>query len=267
MKCRISYGVALCRYNIEKNNQMEILMIQKRYTYQYFNFIFGYYVKSNTKYLQYLFDNMTFSEKMEILSMKFNRMWYRMWLIDPEKNQNNIMKQDKLGKLDTNLKCYYRKKSKFESNFLKDNGRKLRKLMNNSANSVAPWEIPKGTRHDNEKHLDCAIREFEEETDIKSINYTILWEVKPVVISHIDDNVLYKYVYYIAYYNKTSTWVPKISFSTSSQIGEIEQIKWVGLSEIQFLKLSTNCEKKIISIFKTISKSFKKCVKSHYYIV
>ena len=69
-KCKTSYGIALCRFNRDKNLQSEILMIKKRYTYHYFSFVFGHYKKYNNKHLQYLFNNMTFGEKIDILSMK-----------------------------------------------------------------------------------------------------------------------------------------------------------------------------------------------------
>ena len=83
-KTHISYGVALCQYNKKKNNQIEILLVQKRYSYAYYNFVFGYYKKNNTKYLKYLFNNMTYNEKIDILGMQFSIMWYRIGLNNPE---------------------------------------------------------------------------------------------------------------------------------------------------------------------------------------
>ena len=208
-KYKTSYGIALCRFNKEKNFQSEILMIKKRYTYHFFSFVFGQYKKYNNKQLQYLFNNMTFGEKIDILSMKFSNMWYRLWLCDPEKNYNiNTIYTNKYDdqQQHQNLKCYFRKKSKFETIFLRDGGKRLKRLINSSTNAVTPWEIPKGGMCNDELDLECAKREFEEETGINSNKYTILWNIKPIIVSHKDDNVIYRSVYYLAYLNNNTNW-------------------------------------------------------------
>jgi 8-oxo-dGTP pyrophosphatase MutT (NUDIX family) len=268
-KYKVSYGISLCRYNPDKNNQNEILMIKKRYTYYYFSFVFGHYKKYNNKQLQYLFNNMTFGEKIDILSMKFSNIWYRLWISNPEQNysMNKMYNHPNADELDcNNIKCYFRKKNKFENVFLRDGGKRLKRLVNNSSNAVTPWEIPKGGINPGEKHLDCAIREFEEETGIKSMDYTILWEVDPITVSHKDDNVIYKSVYYIAYLNKNSTWRPKIKFDTYHQLSEIEQVCWVSLNEISFLNLDEKIKKRLCKIYKNIIYHFKKHIKSYFYM-
>jgi 8-oxo-dGTP pyrophosphatase MutT (NUDIX family) len=265
---KTSYGVAMCRYNIDKNNQTEILMIKKRYTYHYFSFIFGHYQKYNNKHLQYLFNNMTFGEKVDILSMKFSNMWYRLWLSDPEKNYNiyNMYKgkQNNTAHM-KNLNCYFRKKSKFETIFLRDNGKRLRRLIHNSSNSVTPWEIPKGSSDIDELDMNCAIREFEEETGIYPDKYSILWDVNPITSSHKDENIIYRSVYYLAYFNKPCKWHPKVKFETSHQLSEVEQVQWVALDEIKFLNLNEKTKKRLIILYKKVIHNFKKCVKSKYY--
>lgn len=267
-KYKTSYGIALCRFNKEKNNQSEILMVKKRYTYYYFSFIFGHYKKYNNKQLQYLFNNMTFGEKVDILSMKFSNMWYRLWLSDPEKNYdiNNLYDKDKSTDIQyKNLKCYFRKKTKFETIFLRDGGKRLKRLINNSTNAVTPWEIPKGGINENELELECAKREFEEESGITSDKYTILWNVDPITVSHKDDDIIYRYVYYIAYLNNNINWQPKIKFDTSYQLTEIEQVQWVSLNDIKFLNLNEKSKNKLIKNYKKIIYYFKKNIKSYYY--
>lgn len=268
-KYKASYGIALCRFNKEKNLQSEILMIKKRYTYHYFSFVFGYYKKYNNKQLQYLFNNMTFGEKVDILSMKFSNMWYRLWICDPEKNYdintlfvNNKSTDDQYY---NNLKCYFRKKSKFETIFLRDGGKRLKRLINNSNNAVTPWEIPKGGKDENELELECAKREFEEETGINSDKYTILWNVDPIIVSHKDDDIVYRYVYYLAYLNNNVNWQPKVKFDTCHQLTEIEQVRWISLAEIKFLNLNEESKNRLIKNYKKVIYYFKKNIKSYYY--
>lgn len=256
---RTSYGIAMCRYNMEKNKQVEILMVKKRYTYAYFSFVFGKYKKYNNKHLSYLFNNMTFDEKITILSMKFSNMWYRLMRYDPE---NNYTDEQDANRSALN---YFKKKTKFETIFLVDSGKRLRRFINNSFNAVTPWEIPKGKANHNEKALNCAIREFQEETDVYSDKYTIIWDAKPIIATHVDENVKYKYVYYPAYMNKNATWTPHVNFGSPSQLSEIEQVKWVSVNEIQFLNLNPTTKKHLIDTCKKITKSFKRSVKSYYY--
>jgi 8-oxo-dGTP pyrophosphatase MutT (NUDIX family) len=272
IKYKTSYGIALCRFNKANNFQSEILMIKKRFTYYYFSFVFGLYKKYNNKQLQTLFDNMTFREKIDILSMKFSNMWYRLWLCDPEKNfdintqykSNNPIKIND-EQMHKNLKCFFRKKNKFESIFLRDNGKRLKRLINDSSNSVTPWEIPKGGMNENELELMCAKREFEEETGISSNHYTILWNIDPIKVSHKDDNTVYNSVYYVAYLNNDSKWQPKVKFNTGHQLTEIEEVRWVALNEIKFLNLNEINKKRLINNYKKIIYYFKKNIKSNYY--
>jgi 8-oxo-dGTP pyrophosphatase MutT (NUDIX family) len=269
LKYKTSYGIALCRFNKEKNYQSEILMIKKRYTYYYFNFVFGLYAIQNIKQLRILFDNMTFSEKVDILSMRFNIMWYRLWLCNPEKTFDadklikNISKNT--NQPQKNIKYYHKKKNKFESTFLKDGGSQLRKLITNSSNSTTPWEIPKGGKNENELDLNCAVREFEEETGISFNNYTMLWSTPPIKVSHRVDNTVYISIYYVAYLNNDSKWSPKINFNLQNQLNEVEEVRWVSLDEIKFLNLNEIPKKRLINNYKKIIYKFKKTIKSTYY--
>jgi 8-oxo-dGTP pyrophosphatase MutT (NUDIX family) len=259
---RKSYGIAMCRYNTKKNNQIEILMVKKRYTYSYFAFVFGKYKKYNNKYLVYLFNNMTFDEKITILTMQFSNMWQRLWQYDPEANHN--IKHDSYNDFHS-TDSYFKKKSKFETIFLVDRGKRLQRLVYNSFNAVTPWEIPKGKLNNGEAKLNGALREFEEETNVYSDKHSILWNAKPIYTSHKDENILYQYTYYISRYNKNNTWEPMLNFGSASQISEIEQVKWVSLEEINFLDLNPVNKRHLIRTYKRIIKSFKYYVKSYYY--
>jgi 8-oxo-dGTP pyrophosphatase MutT (NUDIX family) len=267
-KYKTSYGIALCRYNASKNNQPEILLIKKRYTYCYFSFVFGHYKKYNNKHLQYLFNNMSFGEKVDVLSMKFSNMWYRLWLSDPEKN-HTVSEYKAPNDSDIqmrNLKCYFRKKNKFESIFLRDSGKRLRRLINNSSNSVTPWEIPKGGKNENETDIDCAKREFEEETSLTADKYTILWNASPIISSHKDGDTIYRFVYYIATFNIGVRWHPKVKFDTSQQLSELEQVQWVSQHELNFLNLNEKSKNQLLRLFHRIISTYKKSIKNKYNI-
>ena len=245
VSCRTSYGIAICRYNKEKNNRPEILMIKKRCTYSYFDFVFGNYKKQNDKHLKYLFNNMTSCEKVDILSMRFSNMWYRIWL--------NYFDELPIGNNYHN-RCFLKKKNKFETVFLSDGGYRLKKLINESFNSTATWEIPKGGKNKNEKDVDCAMRELTEETGILKTKYNIIWK-PPIISSHMDNGILYKNVYFIAYTDDIIQ--PKVNFKNKAQLSEIDNIKWVSYSEIEFLQLTDRASNYLTDLFKKIIKTFK----------
>jgi hypothetical protein len=108
-KYKTSYGLALCRYNHKENNRIEILSIKKRFTYYYFIFVHGFYRSRSLKncdigYIRYLFDNMSFEEKLIILSKNYSSMWWYIWLNNPEKGIDIF---DQTNKSDFNKVPYY----------------------------------------------------------------------------------------------------------------------------------------------------------------
>ncbi len=279
MKTKISYGIALCRYNKtdpEKNNNVEVVMIKKRYTYQYQSFVMAHYDIKHTKYIRYLFNNMTFSEKIDILSMEFSAMWRRIWLNNPErffnlveiyknnnkydKNNSHVIK-NKFSDIEIH-KTYYEKKNKFENYFQRDNGMLLRNLIYQSNNAELLWEIPKGRKDETnleETNIDCAIREFYEETSISSDKYKILYNYEPIIDSFIDNQTHYKTIYYVAkLHEEYENYIPYIDFKNFDQITEIEQIKWVSISEIKFFNLHKTVQNRLYNLFKKIIKVYKK---------
>lgn len=276
MKTKTSYGIALCRYNPSKNNNVEILLIKKRYSYYFLSFVMGHYKKSDIKYIKHLLDNMSFSEKIDILGMNFSQMWYRIWLNNPEKYfniadiyKNTNFSNQQIGNKFSNAeiyKLYFQKKNRFDKNFLKDNGKKLRFLLQQSSDSEILWEMPKGgkqtptidTPFKIETNIDCAMREFYEETSIKSDKYQILYNVEPLTDSFVDNDTNYKSVYYLSIVNPKETFTPQINFKNFDQIVEVEQVRWVSMNEIRFFNLSKTMHNRLIQLYTGIIDKFKK---------
>jgi ADP-ribose pyrophosphatase YjhB (NUDIX family) len=279
-KYKTSYGIALCRYNTiskEANRCVEILSIKKRFTYYYFSFINGFYKgrtlrNDDVSYVKYLFDNMSYQEKLIILSMNYGTMWWYIWLNNPEKGINMFEKTEicKIsynassdGKYEqpTNLiqavngyTTYFKRKNKFEKKFLQDNGRRLHDIINNSKSSESIWEIPKGAADYGETNLDTSIREFTEESQIDPIYYNILYHVEPVVIIYKDSGVMYRHIYYIAELNELGyathkIMKPKIDFKSFKQISEVSDMRWISTSYINTLNLPSKNKKNMLKLY------------------
>ena len=236
-----SYGIALVKKNKLKNNnsQYEVLMIKKRLTYAFIAFSKGIYNKNNDNELLRLFDNMTVEEKFSIMSLNFNIIWHKLTLSIPYINKYSARELSK----------YEKCKIKFEKSFLFDNGKKLLIIIKKSKHSKKIWEIPKGGNNKNESNINAAIREFYEETNIKKNKYKLLYNLTPITYIFTDENVTYKYVYYIGILLDNKYQV-HLDFKENGHIMEITDIKFFNIHEIKMI----NDNSKFLSIIKNIIK-------------
>ena len=110
------------------------------------------------------------------------------------------------------------------------------------------WGFPKGRRNSKEKNIECAKREFEEETNLTDINYNIL-NITPLEESYMAINcVKYKHIYYIGQIKniKLMDNVLLLNNNNESQKIEIGDIKWFKFNEAFTIIRDYNINKKII---------------------
>lgn len=243
-----SYGIACCRKHPQHG--MQIILIKKPVTYHFCEFVTGHYRKTDDAHLKKLFNNMTYHEKMDILSFKFSVMWYRIYKSSPDQSFGSVG-------IYHNNKQYLRKKTKFESSFLQDGGEKLKKLIANTTNAETLWEIPKGRKQENvyEDDINAAIREFTEESTIPQSNYVIAWTASPYIETYSDFGTTYQNIYYYA--KAVGNWEPTMKFSDGVQISEVSAISWCSLADITNMKLDPNTHRRLIRMFKKITRKFK----------
>lgn len=215
-----SYGVIVARYN-ETNNKIEYLLVKRRTTFSYSDFILKHYNNHNDVKLLQLFNEMSHEEKLDILSGDFNRMWYRLFMINPDKNTNP-----------QHLEKYILCKSYFEKKFMSDNGVKLKELICKSSCLDYIWEIPKGRKSfSQEKDLTCAMRELEEETNFSSSNYIILND-ETIKTTTISCGVKYINHYFLAISTQKKNTNIKISYNINQQLSEVSRISWLDIDNI-----------------------------------
>lgn len=239
-----SIGVVCIRF---VNNKPEVLMVCKRYTYAYAEFIHGKYpqgdFRKNTRAkneIISLFNGMTIEEKLDILSLDFEKMWYRIWLKGPRPG------------------FFFIAKNKFESTFLMDDGCRLSALIGKSTNSQRVWEMPKGRKKSpTEPDVLCAIREFTEETNIPKKDYRIIPNLRRKY-SYIDKDIKYTNTYYVAVANGNISL--SIDFSAQDQVNEIGDIRWMNIEAIRCHDFYGHLEPFIKPIFKVIKKERRICV-------
>ena len=145
----LSYGIILYH---KYHNNTKIVLIERRNSISYIEFLRGKYDINNNEYIQTLIDRMNITEKKLLLENDFDILWKNLWV-----NLDNINNRIKKEYEKSKINFYYLKKTK------------LLKLINNSKTNYTEneWEIPKGRRNNKEKNKLCAIREFQEETNIQ----------------------------------------------------------------------------------------------------
>ena len=217
----LSYGILVFNVNSGTN---QLLMIQRKDSISYIEFIRGKYELTNPEYIIQLFTNCSVKEKEFLKNHTFNEIWDNLWI--KVTNQSERIKNE------------YKKSSYLFSRLLdgityNDKKYTLQELIECSMNNYATpeWEFPKGRRSNRENNIQCAIREFEEESGLSSNDYTLLENVSPISETYKGSNgVNYKHVYYLAFYIGPDT-KPLIDSGKYEQYSEISDIQWLTIDE------------------------------------
>ena len=208
-----------CTY---KDN-IKFLLIKRKHTLGYLEFIRGRYEVDNVDGIIYLFKQMNPYEISEIGYRTFDELWNEMW------GSNNNYNKDKLN----HQHEYAQSMNKFEKlkndndgylnlNFYVDN---VKPLWEN-----AEWGFPKGRRNYKENNIECAVREFKEEAGYTDDEFIILDNIEPLEENLIGTNgINYRHIYYIGL--SISNKSPNIDPSNIYQYDEIGDISFFSYEE------------------------------------
>lgn len=197
----ISYGVILFYLNDEEK---KILMINRKDSLCYIDFMRGKYKLDNLDYIKILLSRMSVDEINNIKTKSFNELWRSLWNI---KSKTFPMKKD-----------YRTSEKKF--NKIKT----IKNIFDIVGYNDSEWEFPKGKKNINETNKEAACRELEEETNIKNTDYEIIENIIPINETIIgENNVIYKNIYYIGIcISKNNIFINE---NNKDQINEIKQVK------------------------------------------
>ena len=191
------------------NESIQFLMVQRKNSLGYLEFIRGRYNIDNLTTLTHLLEQMTNEELNNINNNDFDYLWNNLWDSNNIRNKNHHKEY-----LNSKQKLYQLKLN--NNNILTE----TKPLYN-----FNEWGFPKGRRESYESDLVCAIREFEEETNLKEDNYIILDKCKSIRENLIGTNgVDYAHNYYISILNNNLSSVDKNN-------REIGQAKVLNLNE------------------------------------
>lgn len=217
-----SYGI-IC-YHKDTNNNIKYLLIQRKDSLCYIEFIRGKYNLDKLDYICRLFKFITKNEKNIIKNNNFDFLWNKLW-----KNYD-------INKFKKEYNESKKKFNKIKNGFLlNDKWIDLDYILDKSQNNIeiynkTEWEFPKGRRNINENNLKCAIREFEEETGLSKNKINIINNKSYEEIYIAVNNIRYRHIYYIAkcfdplydLYNPLN----------KTQIKEVKDVKWLNYDEV-----------------------------------
>lgn len=211
----ISLGIILYD-TIQINNYSEIkfLLIQRRDSIGFTEFMRGKYQERDESYLMKLIEIMTDTERNRLLTQSYDELLEKFII---NKNCRHYRYE------------YIEAKDKHER-MLQNN--RLTELINKAEHhwDEPEWGFPKGRRHLKESDIDCAAREFEEETGLITKDYIIMNNVKPLEESFIGTNkIRYKHVYFLG--KSTSQTLPEVNRNNKTQLAEIGDIGWFNFQE------------------------------------
>jgi 8-oxo-dGTP pyrophosphatase MutT (NUDIX family) len=199
----------------------QVLMIQRKDSLCFIEFIRGKYDVFNIDYIQILVDKFTIDEKRSIINNNFDELWSTLWMIDKEmiqKSNDYYKGHDKFQRLSDGF--HFKKKDIFIN---------LQYFVDNSTTNytMTEWEFPKGRRNYRESDLECAIREFQEETNYNKEDYELIKNINTFTEEFVGENrVRYKYIYYIGHLLNHDKMV-FIDKSNKDQVTELKDIKWL----------------------------------------
>lgn len=214
-----------------KDNNIQYLMIKRKHSLGFVEFMRGKYPVNNYDYLINIFNEMSNEEKDKIKKLDFNDLWEYLW-----GNQIGIQYR---GEEKISRERYESLKNGISSKIQFN----LETLLANCEYKwkEPEWGFPKGRRNYQEKDLNCALREFEEETGYIRNNVQLIQNITPYEEIFTGSNMKsYKHKYFLGYINYN------INSTNSFQESEVADMKWFSFNEAINKIRPYNLEKKNI---------------------
>jgi len=224
-----SYGLIAFRHNME--GALEYLMIRRKNSFGFIDFVRGKYSPYNLAQLKTMVDQMSLEEKEHVQTQTFETLWTNMW---GDHISTHQYKNEEIAS-----------KKKFD--LLKE-GVTIDGTLYTISDLVGlstttwqetEWEFPKGRRNPKEKDIECAVREFEEETGVPASAIQLVENVLPFEEMYIGTNhKAYKHKYFLGH-------CPEASMSDFQKC-EVSKLEWKTLDQCLESIRPYNLEKKEI---------------------
>lgn len=200
---------------MDRSNEYQFLLIQRRDSLSFIEFIRGKYTLSDKEYISRLFRSMTKKEHERLKTMTFDSIWKSVW-----------------GEAITAHRTDYENSERKFKLFCGDDGKDIERwIEENPTEWEEPeWGFPKGRRNPYETDIHCAIREFQEETNLSRDKFQLIHNIQPLVETFFGSNyVRYCHKYYLAVCSSDQD--VSLSDDNPHMMREIGDIRWLTLEE------------------------------------
>ena len=209
-----SIGIVCFRKN---NEMLEYLMIRRKDTLGYIDFLRGKYSVYNKHYIMNMLKQMTGSEKEDLKTGDFENLWINIWgenhKLTSQYKAEESSSRDKFHALVNGI-------------LVKNDFYTLHNLIDESMQytqlTETEWGFPKGRRNYQEKDFECALREFTEETGYLSSTLQNVQNIIPFEEIFIGSNYKsYKHKYYLM-----SMSLPDSFINVNFEKTEVSKMEW-----------------------------------------
>ena len=266
-QCKVpitSVGVIAVRKNAD--GEYEYLMIRRKDTLGYIDFMRGKYSIFNKPYIVNMLNQMTRTEKEQMRSGDFGLLWKSVWgkplvlpasASTPTVNMIQYRSEELTSRDKYNL--LFQGVSR-NSSALETMRYTLNELIDESNRQITShweepeWGFPKGRRNPQEKDYDCALREFGEETGINP--YRLLNNIQNLMpyeeIFTGSNYKSYKHKYYVMFIDPSSYDISLERFERS----EVSKMEWKTLEQARRCIRPYNLEK--LRLLENVDKTLNK---------
>jgi len=213
-----SVGIIAYRVN---NNKKEYLMIRRKDTLGFIDFMRGKYSVNNKDYIMNMLKQMTEHEKITLNTQSFDELWFSVWGNNRLSNQYKQEETVSRNKFQIIKDGIYNKQTFYNLASLIDESKQYAQW------EEPEWGFPKGRRNFQEKDFECALREFREETGISTDYLHSIQNIFPFEENFTGSNYKsYKHKYYITHMTYNDTLRP----CKYDKI-EVSKIEWKTLEQ------------------------------------
>jgi 8-oxo-dGTP pyrophosphatase MutT (NUDIX family) len=210
----ISCGIIL----IDKPNlplkpaELNVLMVRRKDSMAYTEFLRGKYELESPEYIRTLLSNMTREEHNRLRTTSFEQLWTLHWGVGRDHHSREFeISKERFEQLD------------------------IEQLTSNIQGYNEPeWGFPKGRRAHRESDIDCALREFSEETNIPRDSFVICRNLLLSETFNGTNETPYRHIYFIALLREPES-IDLRQVMTSMQKREVSAIEWKAISECRNL--------------------------------
>lgn len=213
----VSHGIIT--YRVNPYDKLEYLLVCRKHTFGYIDFMRGKYAINNKTHIKDIMKEMTNAEKEKIRTHTFLELWLDLWGSQTNTYYINekIFANEKFNLLTKGI-------------YISDDFYTMKMLLDDCEDQwVTPeWGFPKGRKNYKETGIDCAFREWSEETGFKKKMVNIIENIATFDEVVIGSNYQsYKDSYYLGKFNS-----PNESTFISYQQQELSDARWCTYDEV-----------------------------------